>query len=549
MKICKRILSLLLACILMCSTVGIVSAARDFSDLPSSHWAYSYVQKLVADGTINGYADGTFLPNKQVTRAEFVKMIGKTTKKFGADFTDVTTAHWAYDYIMYSDMDVTTQKFYPDVAITRNDVVKLLWKRAGSPTGNVIPSIITNQSDKGDAVAWAYTYGIMEGDDGVSLRLSDGLTRAEAAALICRSRNVNANTDKVDFGNNVNEKLLERVFNSFDVFEGGYSATKTYTNGEIAEAAMRIAADQSTVTYSNINTNVSVDRPNTLSFYVLCKNVWGEKKMTESFYDAKANNLDTLAALMYAFDYKANVFIDFSGKNDFYVDVKGVSEANANKYITAAYRLGVKLGSHNSIFPNADTNAKNIALMLLQFDAIAGLNSNYSVTEKTAGKVDASLKTEILSYPSNHSNFKYILKEVPNKVYSTPFVDIDGSVVDIAKYAPKDSFRFARDYNLLFTMFLQRIAAATRRFGAEVKYTYYPSLVTTTDKGYVMRVKVLITKVDANKQFEDLFPTVVKNGPKIYKGQEFYVDIATGAIASGMVIPIDDAVITNVILK
>lgn len=549
MKVCKKLLSLLLACIMLCSTVGVVSAAKDFSDLPSSHWAYNYVQRLVTDGTINGYADGTFLPNKQVTRAEFVKMIGKTTKKFDKDFTDVTAAHWAYDYIMYSNMDVETQKFYPDVAITRNDVVKLLWKRAGSPVGNVVPSIIFNQSDKGDAVAWAYTYGIMEGDDGVSLRLADGLTRAEAAALICRSRDVKANSDKVDFGNNVNEKLLDRVYNSFDIFEGGYSATKTFTNGEIAEAAMRIAADQSTVTYSNINTNVSVDRPNTLSFYVLCKNVWGESKMTEQFYDAKANNLDTLAALMYAFDYKVNKFIDFSGKNDFYVDVKGVSEANANKYITAAYRLGVKLGSHNSIFPNADTNAKNIALMLLQFDALAGLNTNYAVTEKTAGKVDASLKTEILSYPNNHSDYKYILKDVPNKVYSAPFVDIDGSVVDTAKYAPKDSFRFARDYNLLFTMFLQRIAAATRRFGAEVKYTYYPSMVTTTDKGYVMRVKILVTKVNADKQFKDLFPTVVNDGPNIYKGQEFYADIATGAIASGMVIPIDDAVITNVIMK
>lgn len=549
MKVCKKFLSLLLACIIMCSTVGVVSAAKDFSDLPSSHWAYSYVQRLVTDGTINGYADGTFLPNKQVTRAEFVKMIGKTTTRFNADFVDVPATHWAYDYIMYSNMDVETQKFNPDVAITRNDVVKLLWKRAGSPAGNVVPSIISNQSDKGDAVAWAYTYGIMEGDDGVSLRLSDGLTRAEAAALICRSRDVKANSDKVDFGNNVNEKLLERVYNSFDLFDGGYSATKTFTNGEISEIAMRIAADQSNVTYTNIPTNVSVDRPYTLSFYVLCKNAWGESKMTEKFYDAKANNLDALTALMYAFDYKVNKFIDFSGKNDFYVDVKGVGDANANKYVTAAYRLGIKLGSHNSILPDADFTAKNLALMLLQFDAIAGLNSNYAVTEKSAGKVDASLKTEILSYPGNNANFKYVLKELPNKVYTTPFIDVDGSAVDTTKYAPKDTFRFARDYNVLFTMFLQRIASATKRFGAEVKYTYYPSLVTTTDNGYVMRVKILITKVSANKQFKDLFPTVVKDGPSVYKGLEFYADIATGATANGMSIPIDDAVITNVILK
>ena len=75
----KRVLSLLLVCVTLCGTVLTVSAARDFYDLPSSHWAYANVQTLVADGTINGYEDGSFQPDAKVTRAEFVKMIAKPT--------------------------------------------------------------------------------------------------------------------------------------------------------------------------------------------------------------------------------------------------------------------------------------------------------------------------------------------------------------------------------------------------------------------------------------------------------------------------------------
>ena len=74
-KIMKRIISFILTAAMLLSIVPTVFAAG-FSDFNSSHWAYEYVLALVNDGTINGYADGTFRPEGTVTRAEFVKMIG-----------------------------------------------------------------------------------------------------------------------------------------------------------------------------------------------------------------------------------------------------------------------------------------------------------------------------------------------------------------------------------------------------------------------------------------------------------------------------------------
>lgn len=45
-----------------------------FSDV-SSHWAKASIEQAVTKGYVSGYPDGKFLPDKQVTRAEFIKMV------------------------------------------------------------------------------------------------------------------------------------------------------------------------------------------------------------------------------------------------------------------------------------------------------------------------------------------------------------------------------------------------------------------------------------------------------------------------------------------
>ncbi len=52
-------------------------AARSFSDVNGSEWYAEYVSKASALGLITGYTDGTFRPNANVTRAEAVTMINR----------------------------------------------------------------------------------------------------------------------------------------------------------------------------------------------------------------------------------------------------------------------------------------------------------------------------------------------------------------------------------------------------------------------------------------------------------------------------------------
>ena len=61
---------------------GIISGDMpdySFSDVPDTHWAHDYIWMLTAQGTLNGYGDGTFRPENEITYAEFIKILVNIT--------------------------------------------------------------------------------------------------------------------------------------------------------------------------------------------------------------------------------------------------------------------------------------------------------------------------------------------------------------------------------------------------------------------------------------------------------------------------------------
>ncbi len=76
--------------------------AAGYSDT-EGHWAEKYIAKASEYGYINGYEDGTFKPDAPITRAEAMAIMSRVFL-FEADgtqmpFTDVPVEHWAYGYI------------------------------------------------------------------------------------------------------------------------------------------------------------------------------------------------------------------------------------------------------------------------------------------------------------------------------------------------------------------------------------------------------------------------------------------------------------------
>lgn len=83
-----------------------------FSDVPKSFWGYDAIANVYTRGWVNGYQDGTFMPNKVITRAEVIKITNNMLNRFAdqsyinnnqssiEQFTDLTKSHWAYYVIM-----------------------------------------------------------------------------------------------------------------------------------------------------------------------------------------------------------------------------------------------------------------------------------------------------------------------------------------------------------------------------------------------------------------------------------------------------------------
>ena len=88
------------------------STENKFSDVSAEDWFWNAVQAAVEEGWISGYEDGSFRPNRNITRAEVASIVNhvlervadpdyvKNNKEKLNDFIDVTPTHWAYYHIV-----------------------------------------------------------------------------------------------------------------------------------------------------------------------------------------------------------------------------------------------------------------------------------------------------------------------------------------------------------------------------------------------------------------------------------------------------------------
>jgi hypothetical protein len=107
-----------------------------FPDVPSTHWAWKYIEKAKELGILKGYPDGSFRPGKEITRAEIAKMVvnagGFITNTSGSRFPDVPPTHWAYNFIMTAKNEgivggYPDGTFRPDNSANRAEAAKMVY--------------------------------------------------------------------------------------------------------------------------------------------------------------------------------------------------------------------------------------------------------------------------------------------------------------------------------------------------------------------------------------------------------------------------------------
>ena len=84
----KTLVSALSAALVIGAASTTFAAANPFSDVPRDHWAYDAVTQLAADGVVEGYGDGTYRGDRNITRYEMAQMVAKAMAKDNLSSSD-----------------------------------------------------------------------------------------------------------------------------------------------------------------------------------------------------------------------------------------------------------------------------------------------------------------------------------------------------------------------------------------------------------------------------------------------------------------------------
>ena len=77
----KTLVSALTTALVVGAASTTFAASNPFEDVPADHWAYDAVAQLAADGVIEGYGDGTYRGDQEITRYEMAQMIARAMAK------------------------------------------------------------------------------------------------------------------------------------------------------------------------------------------------------------------------------------------------------------------------------------------------------------------------------------------------------------------------------------------------------------------------------------------------------------------------------------
>lgn len=78
----KSLVAALTGALVLGVTAPTFAAANPFSDVPAGHWAYNSVAKLASEGIIEGYGDGTYRGNRNITRYEMAQMVARALARY-----------------------------------------------------------------------------------------------------------------------------------------------------------------------------------------------------------------------------------------------------------------------------------------------------------------------------------------------------------------------------------------------------------------------------------------------------------------------------------
>ena len=372
------------------------------------------VNMLSSLGVITGYTDGSYQPNKVVTRAEMAKMIfvvrnnkidDSAYQSNYSKLTDISN-HWAKGYIKFCESQGIiagkgNNKFDPDSPVTGVEAAKMLLVVAGYDTDK---AGLTGSAWRTNTLKYAGAAGIL---DDVNAALEQGLPRQYAAQMIYNTLDTNRvkwSKDSESFDDVLNGGVKETVGHAYMGLCADYG-----TLVSISKDALTIKIDssydsdnyhQSAKTSDAKFTKVDTDYTSLLGQKVKVmfkdgktNNVLGVYAISDNTVYTTLMNEVELDGSKIKFDGQSYSVDDSKKIDTYFIGVNGTEERTGDAKVTTAYF------DKDAKTANADASNGNTSLSEVTFVDSDGDNKidTAIVIEKTAAKVTYASSSEIVA--------------------------------------------------------------------------------------------------------------------------------------------------------
>ncbi len=194
----KTRLSSLVIVLCLVLSMALTAFAAQLTDI-ENHWAKEQIKAWVEKGLAKGYEDGTFRPDNNISRAEFMAFVNRAfnyQEKADIDYKDVKEDAWYADVIKIakaagyiSGYQDGTMK--PDNPISRQEAAIIIMRILGlveNPAGaNGFRDASSIPAWSKGAVGAVAAAGIMGGYPDGTFRVANFITRAEAVVTLDRA--------------------------------------------------------------------------------------------------------------------------------------------------------------------------------------------------------------------------------------------------------------------------------------------------------------------------------------------------------------------------
>ena len=188
----KRILSVILT-LTLCMGLSVPAfAARTFTDVPATYWAYDAIQYVVDEGLFSGTSGSTFTPGGTMTRAMLWVVLARMD---GVDTSAASGVAWYQPGLDWAVENGISDGTNPNNNITREQFAAMLYRYAENAGEDITADTaelnkfidtISVSSYALQPLAWAVENGIISGTSSDTISPAGNATRAQVATMLMR---------------------------------------------------------------------------------------------------------------------------------------------------------------------------------------------------------------------------------------------------------------------------------------------------------------------------------------------------------------------------